>query len=271
MPRIIHRTIPSEFPGIRAKYARNLHTLYVPGISANHNFGYSAERFRFYSVSDVGTIAASPIGPGLYGDGSTDDYSCRITASETTSTTKFGALCSVYWLTTPATDVGFMEWTNLNVPKDSTARLNMQRQTNNLRFYIDANYRITESGVFTPNTLHHVFIRYDGTTYYAYRNGRQIGSYAGGFSHDGGYIWFGSGYNGHPNAVIPIGAFWTDDPGDGAARELSLNPLRIFEPSFRKSYIAVAAASGRIMSSLTRHGGLAGSGGIAGVGGGLAA
>jgi len=34
--------------------------------------------------------------------------------------------------------------------------------------------------------------------------------------------------------------------------------------------IEAAAAGGRIMSSLTRHGGLAGSGGIAGHGGGLA-
>ena len=43
-----------------------------------------------------------------------------------------------------------------------------------------------------------------------------------------------------------------------------------YSPMTNRLYFDVAAASGRIMSSLTRHGGLAGSGGIAGHGGGLA-
>jgi len=43
-----------------------------------------------------------------------------------------------------------------------------------------------------------------------------------------------------------------------------------FGASIVAPYIVSAAASGRIMSSLTNHGGLAGHGGIAGIGGGLA-
>ena len=55
------------------------------------------------------------------------------------------------------------------------------------------------------------------------------------------------------------------------AGTLSENLWQLYEPLPRRIWVpSVAAASGRIMSSLTRHGGLAGSGGIAGHGGGLA-
>lgn len=51
------------------------------------------------------------------------------------------------------------------------------------------------------------------------------------------------------------------------------NPYQLFEPIVRYTGLTVGAAppaGGRIMSSLTNHGGLAGHGGIAGIGGGLA-
>ena len=78
-------------------------------------------------------------------------------------------------------------------------------------------------------------------------------------------------FTGGGNGLVSLGLLAQRAWSDGEARAFCANPWQLFQPITRRLYFDEAAAGGRIMSSLTRHGGLAGSGGIAGHGGGLAA
>ena len=66
-------------------------------------------------------------------------------------------------------------------------------------------------------------------------------------------------------------AFWDRVLTPEEVVKITNDPYQIYAQEKKRAYKVPAAASGRIMSSLTRHGGLAGLGGIAGHGGGLAA
>lgn len=79
-----------------------------------------------------------------------------------------------------------------------------------------------------------------------------------------------TGNSGDYNGVINYIYIWRRYLKDAELRSLYHFPNQIFMPIVQRVNVPVAAVGGRIMSSLTNHGGLAGRGGIAGVGGGLA-
>jgi len=93
-----------------------------------------------------------------------------------------------------------------------------------------------------------------------------VGYYMAFLSDGNSRTTFGGGADGMLSLALLAQRAWSD----ARAHEFCANPWQIFQPITRRLYFDVAAAGGRIMSSLTRHGGLAGSGGIAGHGGGLA-
>ena len=163
---------------------------------------------------------------------------------------------------------GFAQWAE-TTSSSGTPRFNLNNNLGDIRLFWNAGQRFTDVGEAAVGKRATIVLRYDGTTLYYYRNGiRQ--TYTSGGTNTGSHIWFGNGYSGSAGQDTSVGAWWESCLSDTDAMELSIDPWQIFQPITRRLYFDVAAASGRIMSSLTRHGGLAGSGGIAGHGGGLA-
>jgi len=101
---------------------------------------------------------------------------------------------------------GIFQWAN---SLSSTGPWILFQRTNPtaVRLYLNGGYRITMTA--NDNNWYHFVLSYDGTTWKAYTNGIESGSYIGSIGINGGNnIYFGNGYNGYFNGTIDEVHIW---------------------------------------------------------------
>lgn len=95
------------------------------------------------------------------------------------------------------------------VVNDGSPAILLQRQNSTTaRYYINGNYRISQT--VSDNVWTHLALSYDGTIFRAYKNGAEDGTYTATVTYSGtaAYLWMGQGFDGYFNGNFGEFAVW---------------------------------------------------------------
>lgn len=88
-----------------------------------------------------------------------------------------------------------------------TVLLCQRSSSTEVKYYMNANYRITQS--VSDNVFTHLSLTYDGTTFRAYKNGVADGTYAASVTYNSSHnLWIANGFNGYLNGRIGDFSIW---------------------------------------------------------------